>query len=66
MKPSESKAAKQPAVEKSLKAYGPLPNISTGPCNPRKTEAASRPLVNSSISGMKWGETPNDFGKGVS
>jgi hypothetical protein len=64
MKPSQSKAASAGKINAGLqKLLGTPSNISTGPCNSRSTEAAGRPAVNSSISGMKFGDTPNDFGK---
>lgn len=65
MKASQTKAAKRPKMNGGLKSLmgTPLqPGVSgTG----RSTKAASRPAVDSSISGMKYGESPNDYGKGV-
>lgn len=65
MKPSESNAAKQPASNSTLqKRYGTPHNISTG-TGGRTTAAGSRPAVNGNIVNNKYGESPNDYGKGV-
>jgi hypothetical protein len=65
MKPSQSKAASSGGVNSTLsKRYGTPKNLSN--CSGgRTTKGDSRAKVNSSISGMKWGESPNDYGKGV-
>jgi len=66
MKPSESKAASRGKSNPGIAKIVGAPNdITNGPMNRRPTQAASRPAVNSTISGMKYGETPNDFGNGV-
>ena len=65
MKPSESNAAKQGGVNAGLaKKFGQPCNKTTG-TGGRKTEAASRPAVNSNIAGKKFFEGPNDYGRGV-
>ncbi len=65
MKPSDSKAASSGGVNSGLaKRYGQPKNLSN--CSGgRSTKGDGRAKVNSSITGMKWGEAPNDYGKGV-
>ena len=65
MKPSQSNAASQARINGDLKKrYGTPHNVSNG-TGCRSTQAAGRAKVNSAITGMKWGESPNDYGKGV-
>ena len=66
MKPSESQAAKQATSNSALqKRFGTPHNVSNG-SGGRTTAAASRPAVSSNIVNNKYGESPNDYGKGVS
>lgn len=68
MKASETNAAKRGGINSEIsKLLGTPHNVSaqTGGIAGSATKASKRPAVNSEITGMKWGESPNDFGKGV-
>lgn len=65
MKPSQSKAAKRPTMNSGLKSLMGNPHQPGVSGTGRSTKAAGRPATNSSITGMKYGESPNDYGKGV-
>ena len=65
MRPSQTKAAKSGGINSGLKKMMGNPHQPGVSGTGRSTKAASRPAVNSSITGMKYGEAPNDYGKGV-
>lgn len=68
MRSSDTKAAKRGGTNSDVnKLLGTPHNVSsmTGHISGNSTKAASRPAVNSEITGMKWAEQPNNWGRGV-
>ena len=66
MKPSDTKAAKRPHINKSLSGmFNPPHNISsrTGGDISGTTKASGRSHPNSTISGKHFFEAPNDYGQ---
>lgn len=62
MRPSDSNAAKMATKNSTLAKRFGTPHNASDCTGGRKTEASSRPAVNSSITNNKWGEAPNDYG----
>jgi hypothetical protein len=65
MKPSESMAAKQPKLNASLSKLFGQPKDLSNMTGGRTTQGDSRAEVNSNIVNNKYGESPNDYGRGV-